>query len=183
MGLARHPVPRRALLRYAAPLAWITLVGAPVAYFVATRDEELVARGAERLYAISLPDADGHMQSLAQWRGKYLVVNFWATWCAPCVKEMPELDRLQRRYADRKVAILGIGIETPERVRQFRDRLGLQMTLLAGEYDAMSIARAFGDEQGVLPYTVLLSTKGQLLRCRVGALEPGELERWLAAVP
>ena len=183
MSPARHPVSRRALLRYALAVGALALIGAPIAYLLGTRKGDLAARAAERLYAMSLQDAAGHQQPLMQWRGKYLVVNFWATWCAPCVEEMPQLDQLQRRFAPRNVAILGIGIETRERVQRFRDRLGLQLPLLAGGYDAMSLARDFGDNQEVLPYTVLLSTKGRLLRSRAGALRPGELESWLAALP
>ncbi|HXY21209.1 MAG TPA: TlpA disulfide reductase family protein, partial [Burkholderiaceae bacterium] len=73
------------------------LVGAFVVATVARRNAQ--ASVAERLYATSLADAQGHLQALSQWRGQYLVVNFWATWCAPCVAEMPQLDRLQRQLA------------------------------------------------------------------------------------
>jgi len=137
------------------------------------------AQASRGLYGLTLDDADGHAQSLSQWRGQLLVVNFWATWCAPCVSEMPELDRLQREFSSREVAIIGIGVESQARVRQFRDQLGLHMTLLAGGYDSLSVARSFGDEQGVLPYTALLSADGRLLRTHAGALRPGQLRAWL----
>jgi peroxiredoxin len=135
----------------------------------------------EELYSLSLADADGHAQSLSQWRGMFLVVNFWATWCTPCVAEMPELEKTQREFADRRVAIVGIGTEDLSKVRQFRDKMGLHMVLLAGGFDALSLARDFGDVQGVLPYTALFSPEGQLLRAHTGALRPGELRDWLAA--
>lgn len=172
-------VSRSVLLRLAALLLVLALAGAFVVTKVATRSAE--ASAVERLYAASLADSEGRIQALSQWRGRYLVVNFWATWCAPCVAEMPELDLLQRQYAERNVTIVGIGIDNEQRVREFRDRLGLHLTLLAGGYESLSIAQAFGDDQGVLPYTVMLSTKGEILHSRVGALEPGQMRQWLAA--
>jgi thiol-disulfide isomerase/thioredoxin len=174
-------VTRSVVIRFAALILVLALIGGFVVTTVATRNTESSA--AERLYAASMHDARGQSQALSQWQGRYLVVNFWATWCAPCVKEMPELDLVQRQYARRNVTIVGIGIESEDKVRQFRDRLGLDLTLLAGGYGALSLARGFGDDQGVLPYTVMLSTKGEVLHTRAGALQPGQLQAWLAALP
>ena len=181
-------VTRRAFVRTAAAVLALTVIGAFATTMLAMRNQERTqgasqAAAVERLFAVTLDDADGRSQTLAQWRGRTLVVNFWATWCAPCVAEMPDLDRLQRRYADQNVMIVGIGIDNLERVRAFRDRLGLRMPLLAGGYESLALARAFGDNQGVLPYTAVLSTKGELTHSQVGALEPGQLETWLAKSP
>ena len=172
---------RSVVIRIAALILVLALIGGFVVTTVATRNSKTSA--AERLYAASMHDAQGRSQALSQWQGRYLVVNFWATWCAPCVKEMPELDLVQRQYARRNVSIIGIGIESEDKVRQFRDRLGLELTLLAGGYSALSFARGFGDDQGVLPYTVMLSTKGEVLHTCAGALQSGQLQAWLAAVP
>lgn len=180
-------MPRPALLRRAIFLAMLAAVSASAAMGVAAwlraRAAQKDARAGQGLYAVSFDDADGHAQSLAQWRGKWLVVNFWATWCAPCVAELPDLEKMQQEFAGRNVAVLGIGIEDRERVRQFRDRLGLHMTLLAGGYDALGLARTLGDSQGELPYTALLSVDGQLLQTQTGALRPGQLRNWLSRVP
>jgi peroxiredoxin len=136
----------------------------------------------QALYALSMPDADGHAQKLGRWKGKWLLINFWATWCAPCVAEMPGLEKVADAYAARNLAVVGIGVEDLPKVRQFRDRLGLHMNLLAGGYDAMTLARTLGDAQGVLPYTALLSPDGLLLQVHVGALEPGEVQEWLLGI-
>ncbi len=136
-----------------------------------------VALPAADIYGLELPDADGHPVALAQWKGRRVVLNFWATWCAPCVAEMPDLDQAQAEAGD--AVIVGVGTEDLAHVREFRDRLGLHLPLLAGGYDALVLARTLGDAQGVLPYTVLLSPDGHLLRTQVGALRTGQLHEWL----
>jgi peroxiredoxin len=141
------------------------------------------AAAAAQFYEHTLNDADGRPQALSQWKGKLLVLNFWATWCAPCVAEMPALEQAQRELAARNVVIVGVGTEEPSRVREFRDRIGLHMNLLAGGYDALVLARTLGDSQGVLPYTVLISTNGTVLQTQTGPLRPGQLGDWLAAAP
>jgi peroxiredoxin len=92
---------------------------------------------------------------------------------------MQALDRMQQELAARNVSIIGIGIEDQAHVHQFRDRLGLHLPLLAGGYESLALARSFGDYQGVLPYTALLSADGRVLQSQTGALEPGQLQEWL----
>jgi thiol-disulfide isomerase/thioredoxin len=168
--------------RLGAVLAGVALMAGAGAWWWQARSAAAVeATAAAGLYALSLPDADGHPQVLSQWKGKVLVVNFWATWCAPCVAEMPDLDRLQQEYATRNVQVVGIGAEDADTVRAFGKRLGLHLTLLAGGYDALALARSVGDQQGVLPYTALFSSDGQLLQAHSGALAKDELRQWLAA--
>jgi len=135
------------------------------------------------VYGHSLSDADGKPQALSQWKGKLLVLNFWATWCAPCVAEMPDLDNAQQEFAARNVVIVGVGTEAPARVREFREQHKLHLRLLAGGYDALVLARELGDSQGVLPYTVLVSADGTVLQTQTGPLQPGQLRSWLASVP
>ena len=138
---------------------------------------------ADSVYDHSLSDAEGKPQSLAQWKGKFLVLNFWATWCGPCVAEMPDLEKAQRSLASRNVVIVGVGTEEPAKVRAFRSQHGLHLNLLAGGYDALVLARSLGDNQGVLPYTVLVSPDGTVLQTQTGPLHPGQLSGWLAATP
>lgn len=135
------------------------------------------------LYDRVYPDADGHPQALAQWKGRRLLLNFWATWCTPCIAEMPQLDRAQGAATARGAVIVALGTEDPAKVRGYRDKSGLHLPLLAGGYEALELARSLGDTQGVLPYTVLLAPDGRLLRAQSGPLRPGQLEEWLEAAP
>jgi len=146
-------------------------------------DAQPSAAAADSVYSHSLSDADGRVQPLSQWKGQLLVLNFWATWCAPCVAEMPDLEAAQREFAARNVVIVGVGTEAPARVREFRDQHNLHLRLLAGGYDALVLARGLGDSQGVLPYTVLVSSDGTVLQTQTGPLQPGQLRGWLAAAP
>jgi len=162
-------------------LAALLVLAGVAAYVLRKAAENGPAPPPAEFFLLSLPDADGNVHPLSGLRGKALVVNFWATWCVPCVAELPELDKLQAEFAERGVEIVGIATESPERVRLFRDERHLRLTLLAGGYDSLSIARNLGDLQGVLPYTAVFSVDGRLLHTKVGALEPGQLRTWLLA--
>ncbi len=144
-------------------------------------DPKAATAATDTVYDHRLSDADGKPQSLGQWKGKFLVLNFWATWCGPCVAEMPDLEKAQAALASRNVVIVGVGTEEPAKVREFRDQHGLHLTLLAGGYDALVLARSLGNTQGVLPYTVLVSPDGTVLQTQIGPLQRGQLRDWLAA--
>jgi peroxiredoxin len=178
------PAPRRfPFLRLLALLALLALAAA-AGFKLKTPPPAGSASGAavSDPFALSLPDADGAVRSLRAWKGKALVVNFWATWCAPCVTELPELDRLHDEFAARDVVVVGIGTEAPERVRLFRDQHHLRLPLLAGGYDSLAIARNWGDTVGVVPYTALFSSDGRLLKSKAGAISPAELRGWIESV-
>jgi peroxiredoxin len=133
------------------------------------------------LFGTTLPDANGTPQPLAQWRGQVLVVNFWATWCPPCVEEMPDLQRVREAYRHRRVEIVGIGIDNAGKIREFRDRLQLTLPLLVAGVEGSQLARDLGNVAGVLPFTVLIDPAGQVVQRKVGQIKPAELTAWLDA--
>jgi peroxiredoxin len=132
-------------------------------------------------FTLALPDADGVQRPLKTWQGKLLIVNFWATWCTPCVEEMPELQRLADQTQDRNLAVIGIGVDEPDKVREFRSRHGLRFALLVAGFDGMQLAQRLGNPEPVLPYTALISPDGRLLEKHSGRIEDPELRRWVAA--
>ncbi|HEU0204150.1 MAG TPA: TlpA disulfide reductase family protein [Burkholderiaceae bacterium] len=156
--------------------------GATVAWWRAAPAETAgPPASAAALFALTLPDADGRAQALAQWRGNVLVVNFWATWCAPCVEEMPDLNRVRQAYAARGVEVIGLALDQPDKVREFRDQHGLALPLLVAGMAGSDIARQLGNPAGILPYTVLVSPTGEVTQRRLGQIRPAELRRWLDA--
>ncbi|MBC7513507.1 MAG: TlpA family protein disulfide reductase [Herminiimonas sp.] len=134
------------------------------------------------LFGRSLPDASGTPQSLAQWKGKPVVVNFWATWCAPCVQEMPELSALQTEIAPRKVQILGIGIDSPTNIKEFASKYKISYPLYVAGMEGTELARQYGNQAGGLPYTVLIGADGKVRKTYLGKLKMDELRRDIAGL-
>lgn len=124
----------------------------------------------------SLPDLNGVRRSVAEWDGKLLILNFWATWCPPCRKEIPLLMAFQKRYGPRGVQIVGIAIEENESVRAYVDQIGLDYPVLVGETEPIAVAKAFGNQIGVLPYTAVVGRDGRIVFTKAGELAPKELE-------
>ncbi|NEX64445.1 TlpA disulfide reductase family protein [Noviherbaspirillum galbum] len=134
----------------------------------------------ERLYAQSLTDAGGTPQKLSQWKGKPLVVNFWATWCAPCVEEMPELSALQKELAGTQAQIIGIGIDSPSNIRDFAAKYQISYPLYIGGMEASELSRQLGNQAGGLPFTVLIREDGSIRKTFLGRLKMTELRAELA---
>lgn len=131
------------------------------------------------LFRRSFNDLSGRPQALAQWQGRWLLLNFWATWCPPCVEEMPLLQATARRFADARLAVVGIGIDRLDALRRFQAEFSLDIPLLAAGADGSELARELGNSSGALPYTVLVSPQSRLVETQLGRLHPATLNRWL----
>ena len=132
-----------------------------------------------RVLAIQLPGLDGKPQSFVQWQGKVLVVNFWATWCAPCREEIPGFIKFQERNGARGVQFVGIAIDTPERIAPYAKEIGINYPLLVGRLETMELAREVGNRAGVLPFTLVIDRSGRVVTTAVGAIKPEKLENLL----
>jgi peroxiredoxin len=107
-----------------------------------------------------LQSHQGGLVSPADFAGKTLLINFWATWCAPCRQEMPMLMDLQREYAPLGLQVIGIALDNAESVRSFVDTFGITYPILLGEEDVFTTSAAYGNTEGVLPYSVLVDRDG-----------------------
>ncbi len=134
-----------------------------------------VGQSAETLVSIALPDTGGNQQALAQWKGKVLVVNFWATWCAPCREEMPMFVRLQRDRGAKGLQFVGIAVDQVDKVRQFADEIGLNYPALIGGYGAMELSKTLGNSLMALPFTVVVDREGRIAHTQLGPLKEAQL--------
>jgi len=134
------------------------------------------------LYQQKLKDGKGVEQALAQWQGKPLVVNFWATWCAPCVEEMPELSALQGEQAAKGLQIIGIGIDSPANIAEFAEKHKIAYPVYVGGMSGTDLSRQLGNAHGGLPFTVLISADGQVKKTYLGRLKFDELRADLASM-
>lgn len=130
----------------------------------------------ERLYTAKLTDLQGASQSLETWRGRVLVVNFWATWCAPCRREIPVFVKLQSRHGARGLQFVGIAIDEPAKVVEFAREFGINYPLLTGGPETLELLRQSGNRAGVLPYTIIIDRKGNLVSREPGGLKESRLE-------
>lgn len=147
-----------------------------------TTPAEPSTTAAEPLFGQSLPDAAGRQQDLGQWRGKPLVVNFWATWCAPCVEEMPELTALQAEIAPRGIQIIGVGIDSQSKIADFAATHKIGYPLYVAGMDGSELARQFGNQAGALPYTVLIGRDGTIKKTYLGRLNIDQLRADLQSI-
>ena len=132
------------------------------------------------LRAMSFPDLDGKPRSLAEWQGRPMVVNFWATWCAPCVKEMPELQALQEKYP--AIQFVGIGVDKAENMRQFVEKVPVSYPLLVMDAGAVDTLRTLGNPAGGLPFTLVFDANGRISRKILGQIQPDDLDRTLSGL-
>ncbi|MCC6532209.1 MAG: redoxin family protein [Burkholderiales bacterium] len=141
--------------------------------------EEPAQDPARVLLAARLEDLRGEPQALAQWRGKVLVVNFWATWCPPCLKEMPAFIRLQQQYADKGLQFIGLAIDDKARVATFVAQLGVNYPILMADKEGLTLSREAGNRLGGLPFTVIIDQQGRTVRVELGAVDEKKLEHLL----
>lgn len=126
-------------------------------------------------FAQQLEDADGSMHALSQWQNKTLIVNFWATWCAPCVEEMPELTELQTELAPKNIQILGLGIDTADNIREFAGKYKITYPLYIAGIAGSELSKLFGNQSGGLPFTVIIGADGKVKKTYLGRLKMDEL--------
>lgn len=118
----------------------------------------------------SLPDLADKPQSVTQWQGKILIINFWATWCPPCLKEVPEFIKLQDEYKDKGVQFVGIAIEEKQSVEDYLKRIKINYPVLIGGEGATMLAQQLGNVINTVPFTVIINQQGQIVHHQLGEL-------------
>jgi thiol-disulfide isomerase/thioredoxin len=129
----------------------------------------------ERIYATRVTDLKGEARGLDQWRGRVVVINFWATWCAPCREEIPGFVGLQERYGPLGLQFVGVALDQPDKVAEFAREFRINYPVLIGGLDIMDLLRQAGNRAGVLPYTLIIDRKGNLVGQERGGLKETKL--------
>jgi peroxiredoxin len=117
-----------------------------------------------------LAGVDGNRHSIDEWDGKVILLNFWATWCPPCRREIPSFVDLQRKYRERGLVVIGIGIDRPDKVRRFVEEYGVDYVNLVGGEDATEVSIQYGNRTAALPYSVIIDRAGRIVYTHVGEL-------------
>jgi thiol-disulfide isomerase/thioredoxin len=118
----------------------------------------------------SLPDLQDQQRSITEWDGKYIVLNFWATWCAPCRKEIPEFIELQEKYGASNLQFIGVAIDDAVSVSQFVMEMDVNYPNLIAEMQGIELAKQYGNLLGALPYSVIIDPQGNIIDRQVGLL-------------
>lgn len=131
---------------------------------------------AQKLMRASYADLNGKYRSLSPTPGKVLVVNFWATWCAPCREEIPELSKIHKKYASKGVELTGIAFDNVSKVKDYAAKMNIDYSLLIGTAETLAISKDLGNQAGVLPFTLVLDRTGTVAYTHAGALTAALLE-------
>lgn len=143
---------------------------------------QLAGGGDKILSEFSFTDLEGRVRNSKEWAGKVLVVNFWATWCPPCRKEMPLFVETQKKYADKGLQFVGIAIDDPHMVQDFYDVYGINFPVLIGDAEAIKLSNRMGNRFDSLPFTAIYDRDGNKRYIQAGEITAEALEKQLESL-
>ena len=138
--------------------------------------------GAAQLLSTRFVDLSGRPRRLLEWQGRVVLCNFWATWCEPCRDEVPLLVAAEQRFHAQGLVIVGIGIDSADKIRQFSQTYAITYASLVADASALQLLRKLGNPSGGLPYSVLLDRSGAVAHRKLGAFSSTELQQVLASL-
>lgn len=131
---------------------------------------------AQPIWSASFKKLDGEQQVFADWKGKTLLIYFWATWCAPCHKEAPRLSALYEKFKDDGFVVVGLAVDNADKVRKFVEDKALKNPTVYGGSEAIKLGRDLGNDLGAIPYTVIVDNKGNVVETLRGDTPDGKVE-------
>ncbi|MBC7624838.1 MAG: TlpA family protein disulfide reductase [Aeromicrobium sp.] len=176
---------RRATIVFAGIAGAVILLLFAVALLIGRLESEpAVSNAVERgsnatssvIYATSFPDLSGKSQPIAQWSQRLLVINFWASWCAPCIEEIPLLVQMQQKYQPQGLQIIGIAADSQANAAKFAQKLAINYPVLPDEGRAIAFSKRVGNRLGLLPFSVVVGADGRIIMTKLGVFSASELE-------
>jgi thiol-disulfide isomerase/thioredoxin len=167
----------RRTVMYAGVAALAAITGAGVAWKRQLLDD-MAPEVMAALWAAEFDTPNGEALPMTTFQGKPLVINFWATWCTPCIEEMPLIDVFFRENESKGWQVLGLAIDQPSRVRQFLSQFPVQYKIGLAGLTGTDLAKKLGNDVGGLPFTIVLDAKGQLKQRKLGKLTPDDIKKW-----
>ena len=126
--------------------------------------------------SFEIADLEGQLRNISEWDGQVLLINFWASWCPPCKKEMPAFIELQEQYAEQGFKVIGIALDDLQSVQDFADTIGVNYPLLIAEYDGIDLSRSYGNHVGALPFSAFVDRQGKIVSTHMGELSKTQVE-------
>ena len=130
----------------------------------------------------AMKDLDGNIRNITDWRGKVVLLNFWATWCPPCLKEIPDFIELQNQYKNADFQIIGIAMDNIDAVKTFVASQGMNYPVIPAETEAIELGQRYGNKIGALPYSVFINKNGDVTHTIVGELSKIKAEKILKSL-
>jgi len=171
---------RRRLMTGAVALGALG-AGAGVAWW-RFRPAEVMSGAEAAFWQAQFDGPFGETVRLAEWRGRPLVVNFWATWCPPCVEELPLLNAFHARQVEKGWQVIGLAVDQPSAVRGFLQKLPLGFPVGMAGFAGTEISRSLGNLTGALPFTVVFNEAGQVAQRKIGQVSEADLQQWARLV-
>jgi thiol-disulfide isomerase/thioredoxin len=173
-----EPSPARRRLLYAGVAGVAAAAGAGIAW-LKFRPDESSRNAAAALWPLSFETPTGSTLQMQALRGKPLLLNFWATWCPPCIEELPLLDEFYRQNASKSWQVVGLAVDQPSAVRGFLARTPLSFPVGLAGLGGTELSRALGNLAGGLPFTVVVAGSGEVVQRRMGRVTAADLAQWV----
>ncbi len=178
-AVVSRPASRRRMLLTAGVGAAAALAGGGLAWW-RLRPGAIAEGAPEGFWASTYETPDGARLAMSRFRGQHLLLNFWATWCPPCIDELPLLDAFQREQAGRW-NVVGLAIDQPSAVRQFLGKMPVGFPIGMAGLGGTELGKSLGNQGGGLPFTVVFDPEGGIRQRRMGKLYRRDLDQWVSA--